>query len=151
MTRRVLPAVGLVALLAACADGSGGRPDGYVEDHVDPGPDQVASALAGTYRSSAGDVWRGQRVWQDQDGLWVVVERQARGAAASSPVAYRVAFAGPSHYVATPHALSDGASGPDPLAGLAPGDLRADEACAITFRRIGPGDYAGSTECTAAS
>lgn len=148
--------------LGACAPAGGDDwRNGQVEDHVDPGPFEIADALARDYgttdSAAAPDTLRGMRVWRDRDdGDWVYVERTAEGQTPERTV-YQVGYGGAGAYTAHVYAVPDGvpplaeagAAGADPLDGLTPEALDARAGCTLVFDRTGPGAYVGVTEGTA--
>ena len=142
-----------VALFAACGTNTGPgppggtRPDGYVEDHVDPGPSEITAALADAYDALGGATWRGWTVPITRGGApWVYVER--RDGPARSRQVYVLDFEGPSRYVASLFDVAAGvpfseAGEPPPVAHK---DLVRRDGCAIVFARTGPGSYVGTPE-----
>ena len=152
--------------LGACnIPADGGRPSGHVEEHVDPGVQQITNALTGAFSSTAQaaadsanyfDIHlRAVRIWTDRDdGPWLYVE-QAAADALDRPYrqrVYHITFVRGGRYASEVYTLPGdplrfaGAWQQDePLAGLTPDSLALREGCAVYLERTGPGTYAGST------
>ncbi|MEO0560379.1 MAG: CpcT/CpeT family chromophore lyase [Bacteroidota bacterium] len=133
--------------LAACQPGNGYN-DGPREDHVDPGPNQIANALvrlADTAVDAAEQPieLRVNGIWAD-DGLWYILQDGGDWTAIAE-----IEFGRPA-YPMTLYRMPSGVqpSDPDSFADLTPDQLELAEGCAILFERTGPGDYLGQTEGT---
>ncbi|MGB3542176.1 CpcT/CpeT family chromophore lyase [Rubrivirga sp.] len=153
----------LALFLAACGGGDSDFRNGYQDEaYVDPGPGEIAAALASSYAdptapSSAAEpartTMRGALIWRErEDGNWVYVERDLEDGTLERAV-YGVDYEG-DRYVARVFGVLETASVDlegEPVV-LDSADVVARDGCAVVFERTGPGDYAGSTagaECPA--
>ena len=136
--------------LAACQPGNGsGYNDDPHEGYVDPGPNQIANALArgaDTAVDAHGQpvALRVEGIWAD-DGLWYVLHDGDDWTAVAE-----IEFGRPT-YPMTLYRMPSGLqpSDSDSFADLAPDQLELATGCTVQFERTGPGAYAGQTEGTA--